>query len=138
MLLISHKGNIKGPNKKLENYPSHILNVLTKWNAEIDVWANINGLFLGHDYPQYKIDLEFLKKDGLWCHAKNLTALEIMIANKINCFWHQTDDFTLTSSGFIWTFPNKNITPMSIIVDINKNWIDKNYNCYGICTDYIV
>ena len=25
----------------------------------------------------------------------------------LNYFWHQTDDFTLTSHGYIWTYPGK-------------------------------
>jgi hypothetical protein len=138
MILISHRGNVNGTNPELENSPSHISLVSNKWNVEIDVWVNKNGIFLGHDSPQYEVDLNFLQIKNLWCHAKNLEAFELMLKNKINCFWHQTDDFTLTSSGFIWTFPNKNVTSKSIIVDIKKNWIEKNYNCYGVCTDYII
>jgi hypothetical protein len=61
-----------------------------------------------------------------------------MLKNNIkNYFWHQEDDFTLTSSGYIWTFPNKQVTNESIIVDFSQNWKDKNYSCYGVCVDYL-
>ncbi|MEY4342356.1 MAG: Synechococcus phage, partial [Pseudomonadota bacterium] len=63
---------------------------------------------------------------------------EYMLKNNIqNSFWHQEDDFTITSSGYIWTYPNKSITSQSIIVDLNKNWKTKNYNCFGVCVDFV-
>lgn len=138
MKIISHRGNLNGPSN-LENNPSHILNCLSKnIECEIDVW-NIDGKFyLGHDSPQYHVDLDFLKLDGLWCHCKNLEALEQLVKLNIHCFWHQNDDFTLTSKGFIWTFPNKEVVGHSVIVDNSSNWRNKNYNCYGICTDYLL
>jgi hypothetical protein len=61
-----------------------------------------------------------------------------MLKQNINCFWHQEDDFTLTSSGFIWTYPNKNVLDNSIIVDNDPKWKEKNYKCYGVCSDYIL
>lgn len=137
MILISHRGNTDGPNLITENLPSHIQILLNeKIHIEIDVWKIKEQFFLGHDTPCYEIDYNFLHHNNLWCHAKNLEALYTMMQMKVHCFWHQTDDFTLTSNGIIWTYPNKNITPYSVIVDLNKN-----YNigeCYGICSDYIV
>lgn len=139
MLIISHRGNVSGIDETLENNPEHIKTLLQdKINVEIDVWIIDNILFLGHDKPQYIINHEFLKQNGLWCHAKNLDALYYMLKNNIkNYFWHQEDYFTLTSSGYIWTFPNKQVTNESIIVDFSQNWKDKNYSCYGVCVDYL-
>ncbi len=138
MKLISHRGNVNGPSDA-ENDPYNIQELLySKIDCEIDVWHIHKKFYLGHDFAQYEVDFAFLKQSGLWCHAKNLDALNLMLDKKINCFWHQTDDFTLTSSGFIWTFPNKNITSKSIIVDTSPEWRNKNYNCYGVCTDYIL
>lgn len=139
MILISHRGNINGRNQNLENNPEHINNLLnSKINVEVDVWLKNKTLLLGHDNPKYIIDIEFLKKQGLWCHAKNLNALYYMLEQNIkNCFWHQEDDFTLTSSGFIWTYPSKFVTNKSIIVDLNENWKSKNYNCFGVCVDFL-
>jgi hypothetical protein len=139
MLIISHRGNISGPDKFLENNPTHVISLLNvNIQVEIDVWSIDGTLMLGHDNPNYKVNPEFLKLEGLWCHAKNLEALEYMVDNKIkNYFWHQNDCFTLTSSGYIWTFPNKKVTTKSIIVDFDENWKDKNYNCYGVCVDYL-
>lgn len=139
MIVISHRGNINGPDKILENNPFHINDLLySNIQVEIDLWLKDNILMLGHDNPQYIINKEFLLQNGLWCHAKNLDALFYLSQNKIkNFFWHQEDDFALTSSGFIWTYPNKNLTSISIIVDLDKNWKSKNYNCFGVCVDFL-
>lgn len=137
MILISHRGNINGPSI-FENEPSHIQKCLGDGiECEIDVWKIQDTFFLGHDNPEHKIDFSFLTQKGLWCHAKNLEALSDMLKQNINCFWHQNDDFTLTSSGYIWTYPNKNVLDKSIIVDNDTNWKEKNYQCYGVCSDYI-
>lgn len=139
MLIISHRGNVNGQDKALENNPQHIKNLLiANIQVEIDVWLKNNTILLGHDKPQYIVNKEFLMQDGLWCHAKNLDMLFFFLNNKVkNFFWHQEDDFTLTSSGYIWTYPNKNLTSSSIIVDLNKDWKFKNYDCYGACVDFL-
>ena len=31
---------------------------------------NMVAWYLGHDDKEYLIDVEFLRQDGLWCHAK--------------------------------------------------------------------
>lgn len=139
MKIISHRGNTNGPDKILENNPLHIKSLLDVGiEVEIDVWFVDTLLMLGHDAPQYIISPEFLSFDGLWCHAKNLNALQYMLEHNIkNCFWHQEDDFTLTSSGYIWTYPNKPVNSKSIIVDLDSNWKDKNYKCWAVCVDFI-
>ena len=136
---ISHRGNIYGVNKDTENNPHHIQKLLNHTlQVEIDVWYIRNNWFLGHDYPQYQVDLTFLLSKGLWCHAKNLNSLYYMLKHGVeHCFWHQEDDYTLTSSGFIWTFPNKAINDNCIIVDLNPKWKLKNYKCWAVCTDFI-
>ena len=60
--------------------------------------------------------------------------------NLSNYFWHQDDDYTLTSQGLIWTYPGKKTTSNSIVVmpeRFDKN-LEKEYNgVYGICSDYV-
>ena len=74
----------------------------------------------------------------MWCHAKNLEALKIMLSySDIHCFWHQEDDVTLTSRGYIWTYPGKPLTENSIAVKPEKN--NENVKkVLGICSDYVV
>ena len=83
-----------------------------------------------------------LQIPGLWCHAKSEEALHFMIENKVpNYFWHQEDDVTLTSSGYIWTHSNNNIyTNKSIVCHMDRPTPEDmvNYkNTSGICSDYI-
>ena len=77
MKLISHRGNINGRDESRENHPEYIQSALDKgYDVEIDVWlTSYNQFYLGHDKPQYFVKSEFLEKDGLWCHAKNIDAL---------------------------------------------------------------
>jgi len=134
MILISHRGNLTGPDIERENQPRHIHECLNKGlNVEIDVWYKDGLFFLGHDTPQYEVSSCFLKNQKLWCHAKNLDALYKMAdSGSIHYFWHQKDDFTLTSQNIIWTYPGNPVTLKSVIVTDSKI-IDA---CYGVCTDY--
>ena len=138
MLLISHRGNILGKNLDFENNPNYI-NIALKngYDVEVDVWFRDGEYFLGHDKPQYKIDESYLENRSLWCHAKNLKALEKMILNqKIHCFWHQEDAVTLTSKNYIWTYPGHKLTESSICVlpEISNY---REIKCLGVCSDYI-
>jgi hypothetical protein len=142
MKLIAHRGLTEGPDAQLENRPQQIIQSLEQgYDCEIDV-RYINGKWmLGHDNPDYEVDYEFLEQRGLWIHAKNLDALYVLGADaKLNFFWHQEDDFTLTSQGYIWTYPDKLLTPNSI--HVMPEWHDPkfenlNMDCFGICSDYV-
>lgn len=146
MYFISHRGNTSGPNRERENEPSYLLEAIALgFDVEVDIWfwyscSLSQGMFyLGHDSPQYPVDNSFIEriKDKSWFHCKNLEALhKISIFENINYFWHQNDDFTLTSKGYIWTFPGKNISDRSILLTKNINDTRLN-NCAGICSDYI-
>tara|TARA_R110000824_G_scaffold359891_5_gene547540 strand:+ start:967 stop:1401 length:435 start_codon:yes stop_codon:yes gene_type:complete len=138
MKLIAHRGNTAGPNKRDENMPNYIMEALNAgYDAEIDVWKVSDGWFLGHDGPIWKVDIEFLKTSGLWCHAKNLEALESMIECGVHCFWHDSDDYTLTSQGYVWAYPGNPLGPRSICVMPEKNDFKDMQDCYGICSDFI-
>ena len=43
----------------------------------------------------------------MWCHAKNFEALEYLTRCAAHCFYHQEDDYTITSRGFIWAYPGQ-------------------------------
>lgn len=139
MLVISHRGNIDGANKFLENNPLHIQTLLNlNIQVEIDVWFEDSLILLGHDEPQHTVSLDFLRQNGLWCHAKNLNALHCMLEQSIkNCFWHQEDNYTLTSNGTIWAYPGQPTTTNTIIVDTSRDWKTKEYSCKGVCVDYL-
>jgi hypothetical protein len=96
-------------------------------------------LWAGHDSAQYLINEEFLlqNQNYLWIHCKNFEALEYFteMGSSYNHFWHQEDDFTITSQDFIWTYPGKQVGKWSVIVDLEGK---TEYDCYGLCSDYLV
>jgi len=106
MIVIAHRGNVFGPKPQKENSPDYISGALRLgYDVEIDVWYQNKQWYLGHDFPQYKVNLHFLKQKGLWCHAKNHQALLNMLKEDVHCFWHENDKVTLTSRGFMWALP---------------------------------
>ena len=94
---------------------------------------------MGHDHPTFVVPPDFLRQKGLWCHAKNLGALNYLLKNNIHCFWHQEDDYTITSRGVIWAYPGKPLSCSSICAMpeyVNKNFEGLNM-CAGVCSDII-
>jgi hypothetical protein len=144
MILISHRGNLAGPSQENENKPEQIELVLESgYDCEIDVWRTDGQLFLGHDAPTYAIDEIFLQKHktNLWCHAKNLEALEWLVQNDYQAFSHDKDDYTLTSKNVIWAYPGQPLSNKTVCV-LPEQALDKYpkkefMSAYGICTDFV-
>jgi hypothetical protein len=139
MIIISHRGNINGPDKNLENVPEHILNAISQgFDVEVDTWFINNKIYFGHNGPEYLVNLPFLFSisKNAWFHCKNIDALYFFTNDFPNFkfFWHQNDDYALTSNNIIWTYPGKVVTNRSIIVNLELKNIQK--QVYGICTDY--
>lgn len=137
MILISHRGNMNGPNTETENNPEFINRVLSLGiYVEVDVWYKDGFYYLGHDEPVYPVELSFLQQTRVVCHAKTpITLHQLLKFPNINCFAHDKDDCVLTSCGWIWTYPGKPLTPLSICVLPELADTDCT-NCLGICTDY--
>lgn len=137
--MIAHRGNMNGPDPRWENHPAYVQGALAcGYDAEVDVWLTDDGLFLGHDEPQWSIEPDFLMKPGLWCHAKNREALEFLLKNRCNCFWHEDDRYTLTSGGFIWAYPGFPAGPMGVQVMPERTRTGPDDSAFGICSDYVV
>jgi len=144
MKYIAHRGLFEGPDEDKENHPGQIQLALSKnYDCEVDVWFKNKQWWLGHNEPQYPVDKYFMGQQGLWIHCKNLDALyELSIAPFVySYFWHQNDDFTLTSTQHIWTYPGKHLTNNSIAVvpEIDPEYWEyvKCLKIYGVCTDYV-
>ena len=146
MILISHRGNIDKKNISRENNPDYIDEAIKKgFQVEIDIWFIKNEFFLGHDYGQYKIDFEWIykRKSKLWVHCKNILAVEELgdvsknpSYSELNFFFHDRDDLTLTSKGFLWVYPGKQPVNNSIAV-LPELYNDDLSSCIGICSDLI-
>tara|TARA_B100000963_G_scaffold344053_1_gene346507 strand:+ start:175 stop:633 length:459 start_codon:yes stop_codon:yes gene_type:complete len=143
MKWISHRGNTAGPDPKNENKIKTINACLDKGlDVEVDIWFENNKFFLGHDSPDELLNIDFFKINELWFHLKNLNSLKIIKDySPLNYFWHEEDKCTITSSGKFWLYPGNNVESKdSIFVlpeNFNTNLNFKNYNIFGVCTDYI-
>lgn len=137
MFFISHRGNIEGPNPNEENKVEYICEAINQnYDVEVDVWFKNNQFFLGHDEPQYIIDMEFLNNNKLWLHAKNLDCFYKLGETDFNFFWHEEDKVTFTSKGYYWNYPGTKLSKNSIFVLPEKTNFKKP-ECLGICSDYI-
>ena len=142
MILISHRGNISGPNPEQENKPEYIAEALKQgYDVEIDVWFKDNKFMLGHDEPQYEFPFELIDQayPKLWIHCKNIDALSKLNeldpnGSKVNYFWHENDLGVLTSKSYIWStnLINNGILVMPELFD--RQPIE---TTMGICSDYI-
>lgn len=147
MKFISHRGNISMQNPARENCPNYIQEAIDSgFDVEIDIWVTNQEVFLGHDCPTYRVGREFIleKMDHAWYHAKNFDALTYLQSlhsahPSIKFFWHQKDDFTITSNLKIWTYPGKVLGTNSICVmpELTNITISHIKDCYGICSDNI-
>ena len=144
MIKIAHRGNYNGPKPELENRPDYILDAIESgFEVEIDIWSVGGILYLGHDYPQYEIDDSFIFDVApySWFHCKNIEALGrfVKLQHFLRFFWHQEDDYTLTSNGYIWTYPKKEITSNTIIVHLEK-FEDSQFDMkpFAICSDFLI
>ena len=141
MKFIAHRGLFNGPDANLENRTEQIVTALSLgYDCEIDLWVVDSKFFLGHDRPDFEIKENFLNQQGLWIHAKNLSALRYLSETGLAYFWHQSDDCVITSNGYIWTFPDKELTDRSI--QLMPEWKDPafervEFKSYGICSDYV-
>tara|TARA_Y100000294_G_C8420152_1_gene282448 strand:- start:227 stop:679 length:453 start_codon:yes stop_codon:yes gene_type:complete len=140
MIFISHRGNINGINKDRENTIRYINEALSEgFNVEVDIWYKNKNFYLGHDNPKTKISTKFLKNRKIWCHAKNFEAIVMSKQNNLHFFWHQNDDYVLTSKGIIWTYPGKKLfkNSVNLMPENQKSKINFKKKYFGICSDYI-
>ena len=114
------------------------------YDVEVDLWIDNDGFYLGHDEPTYPIDLKWLTDRylSLWIHCKNLRTVEGLrdlqnnMLTDLNYFFHNTDDCTITSRGYIWVYPGKQ--PVTNSIAVLPEWHDDDISkAYGICSDYI-
>lgn len=151
-ILISHRGNITGIQKELENTPQYIDDAIAQgYDVEVDLWyvmnrAGVYRFFLGHDWnnswagvtevPLYWIDDRINK---LWIHAKNIPAVEWITQNRPiqwHWFWHQRDTLTLTSRNYLWA--HYGVQPITRSIAVLPEKLNEDVSgCLGVCSDVI-
>jgi hypothetical protein len=151
MIYIAHRGLFEGYNEEMENHPDQIRAALAAgFDAEIDVRLIDGKWFLGHDEPVHEVDDDFMLQDGLWIHCKNHDAIiglltirqHVLTLRDPHYFWHQTDDFALTSHGYVWVYPGKNVDPRYGIrnqPEWDKYWSESISDIvgHGVCSKFV-
>lgn len=135
MKIISHRGNLFGKIPEKENHPNYIDAAISSgYDVEIDIWLRDEKFYLGHDIPQYEIELNWLlsRKNKLWIHAKNLEVITHLYNTNLNWFWHESDKLTLTSKGFLWCYPNIYLKD-GVTVTLEHQEVPN--NIFAVCTD---
>ena len=142
MKLISHRGNLNGPNPERENHPDYIMEAIQAgYDVEIDVWFKDGKFYLGHDEPQYLFPYDLLNGfyNKLWIHCKDMDSLSNLNeldsnGSKLNYFSHENDLGVLTSRGYIWS---ANLYKRGILVMPEVFKREPNEHTLGVCSDYI-
>ena len=141
MIIISQRGNIRGPIPDKENRPSYIdCAIGNGYDVEIDIRSIDGELWLGHDEPQYKVTHRWLRerRNHLWIHCKNIQAAEDCWIYQAFC--HSQDPFIYTSVGKIWLHDLSMKVDRDIIIPLIDIESINNYNGdkpYAVCTDYL-
>lgn len=142
-MIVSHRGNLTGPDIKYENTIGQVMYALSfGFFVEIDVWKLEGEDFfrMGHDKPRLgeAIPLNFLEDEKLFCHCKNEEAYQFLKNNdKVKAFQHE-DEPLVHIKNFKWLHSSNNSKPDNsikvILGEINEI---ESLKCYtGICTDY--
>ena len=145
MKLISHRGNLSGPSPENENKIPYVQRAIDRgYDVEIDVRLIDNNLYLGHDSPDYLVDLSWLldRKEHLLVHAKNFQAMSFLIKYDLRIFYHQVEKHTVIgNTKNLWSCDIGEATEKSIIPLISLEEVEKYKNLvgnfYGVCSDYV-
>jgi len=150
--LIAHRGNTEGRKPEHENSPDYIDQAIhLGYDVEVDVWAldGVFGLWLGHDEPKCFKPFNFFEDriQHLWVHCKCPRSLYLMreYLPSMRYFFHQTDDYTITSWQDIWCYPGKHAYGSHAIVLLPEQWMPleefpkycERTNAAGVCSDFV-
>lgn len=137
MKIIAHRGNTQGIKPADENtlaYMEHAYSL--GYDVEVDLIGHNGILYFGHDEPQETACTNFIQRSGVWCHAKNTHAIELLAELRTHYFWHENDAATVTSQGYIWCYPKHFVNSKKAIwLDLFDTTLPKHDHIYGICTD---
>lgn len=143
MRIISHRGNINGPDPKLENKWDSIFHAAEMgFDVEFDMWYEHyeNNFFLGHDGPDINqhMDLEkvleLIRYSGhgtrFYIHCKSTETL-IALLNfwpfenddpNIQPFFHDVDDCIVVGKS-VWVHPKTEFLALAPYNTLKKNTI---------------
>lgn len=158
MKIISHRGNLTGPDPEKENTIEAIEKALSLgYDVEIDVWYLGDSFWLGHDKPERKFDILNLfvwaEKGDIYLHCKDHRSILMFLEDKANQipnvypFVHDKDPCILLRDDIVWVHPEYVAGFQSIpkrciavlprcknLVNIAEDLVLTKF--LGVCTDY--
>lgn len=143
---ISHRGNLNGAVPALENSPDYIDQAIQRGlEVEVDLRMIDDHFYLGHDYPQYKVDPAWLEERHyhLLLHLKDARSLERIIMDywHWHYFCHAADRYTFTSRMYIWLHDLSIPPTLNTIVPLISNDLRASYksrDVHAICSDFVI
>lgn len=105
-IFIAHRGNYYGVERDYENRLDYLKEAYNEgYGVECDLQMYNGALYFGHDEPQEQVDWEFIGRPYVFCHAKTIETMQVLLNGGVHCFWHENDKMTLTNMGFMWCYP---------------------------------
>lgn len=140
MLFISHRGNLDDVIREKENSPEYVTAALEAgFLVMVDVWlVSQNTIALGYSEPRYLVTLDFLKQEGIICHARSIQTLHFLLSNECHVFHTKdlSDGTGLSSQGLFIMNPLASVRtscPRSIVM--LPEWIHGGKNVTDIFKD---
>jgi len=141
MEIISHRGNMFGPDENLENNPRTIEMASNFFKVEVDIRKIGKDYWLGHDNPMYLVRFDWLiyLKPRLLLHCKNDDVYNCHALSSFHRFRHEEEDTVTCSLGNVLKHPNYTPIPGSYNMMPEKSkheTLETIFASSAVCTDY--
>lgn len=147
LIYVAHRGNIYNKQEENENSPEYIQEALSnEFFVEIDVWQRKNKTYLGHDEPQYQINLKdypWYCNSNIFWHCKDMQTYIWFLENAdYFCFFYQdspgiaaiNNSSIMRGQQIYWTYKYP-ISRGILMIDSQIEAIEN--NIAGLCSDEI-
>ena len=138
-IIISHLGNINGPEPERENTFSYIQAARKAgWHVCMRVIFRYGKFLLPHANGYDVIQPAFLARQHYWSCALSPETVDALCEINAHCFLAAAEHPTLTSAQFVWTPPPHYLTPRAIALFPEagpENWLSTSEPA-GVCSDY--
>jgi hypothetical protein len=141
MIIYAHRGNVSGISPR-ENHPDFIRLALEQgFGVEVDLWQVEGRWLLGHDGPQFPIEIAAFDRPDVIFHLKTPHLPSLAFAD---AFALDQDPYALTLRGRLWTNYGQPVSATSIacapeLVRATEPLAEFAARCsqaFGVCTDH--
>lgn len=137
-IIISHLGNIDGPQPEHENKLVYVQKALKEgWHVCVDVVFHCGSFILPYAGGFNSVPGSFLSKQRVWCRAHDPATLDALCNISAHAFLNTESGLALTSSQFVWTLPGHVLTARSIACfpeHADAGWLEQ-FEPAGLCSN---